>query len=134
MLKERYRPVTYYNEGQIETDELTSGRNRHSWFSGHVTNTASGTFFFAKVLTDYHPEWSGKWKIWAVAAIPRAVVGYLRYRALKHFPTDIMVGYLVGAGSGILVPHLHKRKEGPLKMSFYSNGQSTGLTARLIIK
>jgi membrane-associated phospholipid phosphatase len=133
MLKERYRPITYY-EGKVDSDQLALGRNKHSWFSGHVTNTAAGTFFFAKVLTDYHPEWNGKWKIWAAAAIPPAVVGYLRYRALKHFPTDIIAGYLVGAGSGILIPHLHKRKDEKLKMSFYWNEESSGLKARWVLK
>lgn len=134
MLKERYRPISYYDTSQIGLDQLTLGRNRHSWFSGHVTNTATGTFFFAKVLTDYHPEWNGKWKIWAAAAVPPLVVGYLRYRALKHFPTDIMVGYLVGAGSGILIPHLHKRKDNNLKMSFFWDEQSKGLTARWTLR
>ena len=27
---------------------------------------------------------------------------------MKHFPTDTMVGLIVGASTGILIPHLHK--------------------------
>ena len=37
-----------------------------------------------------------------------AVTGYLRFKAGKHFPTDIIVGYGVGATIGYLVPELHK--------------------------
>ena len=133
-LAERYRPVTYYNRGEFDIDELTPGRNRHSWFSGHVTNTTAGTYFFAKVLTDMHPEWKGKWKIWAAASVPPVVVGYLRYRALKHFPTDVIMGFIAGGGSAILVPYLHKKKDNRLKMSFYYDGDNYGLSARLTLK
>lgn len=40
--------------------------------------------------------------------IPPALVGYHRYIVLKHFPTDIMTGIIIGAATGILVPHFHK--------------------------
>ena len=132
-LIERFRPVTYYNS-EIDMNELIPGRNKHSWFSGQTANTATGTFFWAKVLTDFHPEWKGKWKIWAAAAVPPAYVGYLRYRALKHFPTDIIMGFIVGGGSGILIPHLHKKKElKRFNMSLYYNDEDIGFTARWVL-
>ena len=30
-------------------------------------------------------------------------------RAGEHFPTDVIMGSLVGAGIGVLVPHFHRR-------------------------
>jgi hypothetical protein len=36
-------------------------------------------------------------------------VGYLRLKAGKHFLSDNLLGYAVGASAGILVPHLHKK-------------------------
>ena len=66
----------------------------------------------AKVYTDYHPETEGKkWLFYAAALAPPVLVGYLRYKGLKHFPTDVLMGIAVGAASGILIPHLHKRKK-----------------------
>ncbi|MCK4820600.1 phosphatase PAP2 family protein, partial [bacterium] len=61
---------------------------------------------------DYHPELGNK-KFWlyAAALIPTAFVGFNRYRALKHFPRDVVVGAAVGAAVGILIPHLHKVKK-----------------------
>jgi membrane-associated phospholipid phosphatase len=30
----------------------------------------------------------------------------------KHFLTDVIVGYTIGATVGVLVPQLHKKKDG----------------------
>ena len=46
--------------------------------------------------------------LWATAAIVPAIQGYLRVRAGKHFVTDVVVGYLIGAAVGLLVPSLHR--------------------------
>ncbi|AZQ65042.1 phosphatase PAP2 family protein [Flammeovirga pectinis] len=109
----RYRPITYmHGEGNppVEMDELTDNNNERSFFSGHTSNTACGTFFAAKVLTDYHPEWStgAKVGVYVAAFIPPALVGYYRTRAYKHFYTDVITGCAVGALTGVFVPQLHK--------------------------
>ena len=38
-------------------------------------------------------------------------ISYERVRAGQHFPTDVIMGALVGAGIGVLVPHLHRRRQ-----------------------
>ena len=70
-----------------------------------------GSFFFAKVLSDYHPEWSGGKRalLFGLASLPPAYVSLQRVRALKHFPSDTVVGFGLGAVLGILTPQLHKR-------------------------
>ena len=40
-------------------------------------------------------------------AIP-AWTGIERYLAGKHFPTDIIPGYIFGAACGFFIPHLHR--------------------------
>ena len=40
------------------------------------------------------------------------VVAYFRIRAGKHFLTDNLVGYAVGATVGVLVPRLHRVGDG----------------------
>lgn len=106
---ERARPFVYYPE--VPFEEKTAEGATDSWFSGHTSSTAAASFFMAKVYSDYHPELGNK-KYWlfAAALIPPAFVGFHRYKALKHFPRDVMVGAAVGAAVGILIPHLHKRK------------------------
>lgn len=109
-LVDRTRPLMY-NDG-VPLDEKLGSNVQNSFFSGHVSSTASSSFFMAKVYTDYHPELGNK-KYWfyAAALLPPAFVGFYRVKALKHFPTDVITGTLVGAATGILVPHLHKRKK-----------------------
>lgn len=122
----RYRPITYmYGHPDVPDGELTDNNNERSFFSGHTSNTACGTFFTAKVLTDYHPEWStlAKVGVYVGAFIPPALVGYYRTRAYKHFYSDVMTGCAVGALTGVLVPqlhkHLNKKKKKGEGMSFY---------------
>lgn len=39
-----------------------------------------------------------------------AITGYLRYKAGYHFLSDNILGYVIGAGTGILIPKMHKNK------------------------
>jgi membrane-associated phospholipid phosphatase len=49
--------------------------------------------------------------VWATAAAFPLVTGILRLTAGKHYPSDVLVGYLVGAATGILVPFAHQRMQ-----------------------
>ncbi len=109
----RFRPFNYNPNVAIETK--TEIASNMSFFSGHTSNVAWVSFFTAKVITDLHPELKAKWALWTGAAILPAATGYLRYRAGKHFPTDIISGYVVGALTGVLVPHFHKTKPRKIK-------------------
>jgi membrane-associated phospholipid phosphatase len=103
----RIRPIVYfegtsmeYKLGQETTD---------SFYSGHTAMVAGASFFIAKVINDYHPELNArKWLLYGAALIPPVIVGYWRYRGFMHFPSDILLGTIVGSATGILVPHLHK--------------------------
>jgi membrane-associated phospholipid phosphatase len=48
--------------------------------------------------------------VWVVAAAIPAAVGYMRYQAGMHFLSDNLLGYALGAASGILIPQWHKSK------------------------
>ena len=105
---ERVRPLVYYEETSMQY-KLSDEGTTDAFFSGHASMAAGASFFMAKVYSDYHPELGGKkWFLFAAALIPPAFVGVYRYKGLMHFPTDIMIGTAVGAGVGVLIPHLHK--------------------------
>lgn len=102
------RPRPFLYDEQAPLDEQRKDDARFSFYSMHTSLSAGAAFFTAKVLHDMHPgaRWR-KW-VWAGAAIAPLGVGMMRIAAGKHFPTDVLVGYGVGAGMGLLVPHLHK--------------------------
>lgn len=128
---DRYRPLAYYEELSIE--ERTEGNQRNSMYSGHVATTAVGTFFMAKVLSDYHPEWKHR-KIWlyGLASIPPAMVGVWRVQALKHFPSHTIIGGVLGAGMGLLGPTIHKKWQDKVSLSAAYSEQFKG--AGMIVK
>ena len=105
---DRLRPVAYYPE--IDPGFRGLGNSRNSFFSGHVSTTAVGTFFFTKVLSDYNPQWTGGQRALAftAASLPPIYVAVQRVRSLKHFPSDTVVGLAVGAFFGVMTPQVHK--------------------------
>ena len=104
-LTERFRPFNYNPE--FDEDVQLSAGSRLSFISGHTSQTAALTFLTARVLTDMSPQMKHKGVVWASAIIIPAIVAYTRYEAGKHFPTDVIAGYAVGASIGYLIPSLH---------------------------
>lgn len=110
-LVRRTRPYVYYDDVPLE--KKMKKEARASFFSGHTSMTAASTFFTAKIYADMNPN--SRWKplVWTGAAMLPLGVGLMRYSGGKHFWTDIITGYIVGATVGILVPHLHRNKNTP---------------------
>ncbi len=109
-LVDKSRPYVYDNSGDTGEDRRFKNNGQRSFYSGHVAATATATFFAAKAYSDFNPDASGKAFVWVGAAVLPAAVGVFRMEAGQHFLTDVLVGYVLGAGTGILVPELHKRK------------------------
>lgn len=103
----RTRPYVFHDD--FGNDRILESGDRASFISGHTSLSAAGTFFFARVFSDYYPESKLKPYVWGAAILLPATAGYLRIKAAKHFPSDVLAGYAVGATIGYLVPTLHKR-------------------------
>ncbi len=106
-LAKRNRPYVYsdYDNGNKYSKDA-----RSSFWSGHTSITAASTYFIAMVYADYHPH--SRWKplMWTGAAILPALTGLTRVKAGKHYWTDVITGYAVGALVGTLTPFLHRRE------------------------
>lgn len=127
---DRIRPLVYNPD--VPYLEKTFIRNKNSFYSGHASTSAAGSFFTAKVYCDYHPELGAKKFIfYGLAILPPAFTGYYRYKGMKHFPTDVLTGIAVGAATGILVPHLHKHRKNENLTLVPVAGQVTGLAMSL---
>ena len=105
----RYRPYLYGTEGGSKRGGTIA---TDSFFGGHTAHTATATFFAAQVFHDFNPGSKAQPYVWGAAAAVPAVVAYFRIKAGKHFLTDNLVGYAVGATVGVLVPRLHRVNSG----------------------
>lgn len=126
--QDRIRPFAYYSN--FPESERADGNNRNSFYSGHTASTAAASFFMAKVYSDYHPELGAKkYLLYAAASVPPLMIAYFRVKGLRHFPSDTMVGFGVGALVGILVPEIHriKFKNKDLTVGLSTAGGTTGL-------
>jgi hypothetical protein len=105
-LIERYRPYAY--NPNVSLDKKLSSDAKMSFFSNHTTAAFASAVFLSTVYSDYNP--SSEWKpyIWAGSLLTASVVGYLRYEAGMHFPTDILTGAIVGSAIGYAIPWMHR--------------------------
>lgn len=126
----RYRPAVYYPSLGLAAQE--NSNNRNSFYSGHVASCAYSTFFMVKVYCDYHPNIGGyKYLLYLAASVPPLFMGYARIRSLDHFPSDIAVGFGLGAVLGIVVPALHKIPCSKyLSLGLSTTPESTGVSLR----
>lgn len=105
----RPRPFMYNDDLFKFPLEMRRTKNaRLSLFSGHTSITAAMYYFTASTFSEYYPDSNWKPWVWSASISIPAITGFLRVKAGKHFPTDVLIGYAVGAFiGGVLVPALH---------------------------
>jgi len=105
---ERIRPFVYNPDAPME-DKLKAEAKR-SYFSGHTTLAFATSILTAKMFSDYFPDSQYKPYVWSGSVLVAATTGYLRYRAGKHYPTDILTGAIIGTSIGLLIPAIHRQR------------------------
>lgn len=124
------RPRPYVLNKDWDPEQILTSADRAAFVSGHTSGSAAGAFFFAKVFSDYYPDSKLKPYIWVASASLPALVGYLRVRAGRHYPTDVIAGYILGASVGYLVPTLHKKPIEEQKLTLIPAGNGVILSYR----
>ncbi|GAB3335850.1 hypothetical protein GCM10027299_45240 [Larkinella ripae] len=113
----RARPLVY--NPAVPLSEKTGNAKTNSFYSGHVAFSSTATFFGAKILTDFYRIRG--WKriaLFTAAAVPPVLVGVNRMQAGKHFRTDVLTGFVLGAACGIGIPALHRIRSKNRALSF----------------
>jgi hypothetical protein len=136
VFQNRYRPAVYYAKDSLARYNERNGGERNSFFSGHECSAAASLFYTAKVYCDYNPQIQGwdKIGIYALASIPPMIMGYFRVVALRHFPTDVIAGGVIGAVVGIVIPELHRIPSKNVSFGMFSSPESTGINVALKLK
>ncbi len=120
---DKIRPLGYSEEAPM--DVRTDDGTWNSFPGGHPSLTATTAFFTAKIFADYYPDRKGlRFALFTGAAGLTLGNAYFRWKAGKHFPTDLAVGMTYGTLVGILVPQLHKinKKDRNLAINPYPGG------------
>lgn len=103
------RPRPYMYNAQLPLTTRVDGQYT-SFFSGHTAFAFCGAAFLSWVFADLYPDSPWRFAVMGGSLAAAGLTGYLRYRAGKHFPTDILVGAAVGSLFGVLVPLLHRKR------------------------
>jgi len=110
---------------QQAPDLINSPGGYRSFYSGHTSTTFAALSVAAMSWGFRHGHSVWPWVITllvgASVAVERVVAGY-------HFPTDVMVGAVVGMALGIAVPWLHARREAQAgALSFLPRADGAGI-------
>lgn len=113
----RPRPSAYQEQarrdaagGTATADGLSDTNSAMSFFSGHASITASVTAASTYLAFSRSASRVRPWLTLGIGTALTTVVGLGRVKAGEHFPTDVIAGAMVGAGIGVLVPHLHREE------------------------
>jgi F0F1-type ATP synthase assembly protein I len=112
---ERTRPFVYNPNAPV--NKKLEPDARHSFFSGHTTWAFASAVFLSTVYGEYFPESPWRNYIWTGSLLMAGTIGYLRYEAGYHFPTDIIAGAAVGTVIGYIIPVIHKSNQNKFEVS-----------------
>ena len=101
---QRIRPLAY-NES-VEMSKRQAQDARYAFISGHTALAFAGTILAARMYDEFYHSGSSFWTYTSAVTLA-STVGFLRYKAGKHFPTDVLVGAAVGTGCALLLTQLH---------------------------
>ncbi len=110
-LARRPRPLVFNPE--VPMRERRGRDAFHSFWSGHTANTAALTVSAAMLVDRARVDPAVRTATWAGAVAVPVLMGWLRVRAGKHFPTDVLAGCLAGAVVGWAVPYFHRPENLP---------------------
>lgn len=123
------RPYIYAESGDGAKEALKAdGEAYGSFFSGHASAAFTVAVFTGEWFGEVYPNSPYKSLVWAGSLSAAGLVGVLRIAAGKHYPTDVIVGALVGTGISFSIVELHKKTA--QRISLWAGFNSAGLTAR----
>jgi len=110
----RVRPLAYNPDPRITDEERSSRYSRRSFPSGHTSGAFAGAMFTGQVYARMHPDDDARHWVRGGALTLATLTGILRVRAGHHFPSDALLGAIIGTVVGWAVPELHETDPDPV--------------------
>jgi len=104
----RTRPFAYNDAATVPEGDKLLASTRRSFPSGHTANAFAAAAFIGTTYSKLHPDSRARTWVWVGSLTAAGAVGYLRYSAGRHFPTDVIAGAVLGTAVGYLVPKIHE--------------------------
>jgi membrane-associated phospholipid phosphatase len=123
----RKRPYVY-NDSLTFSQKMDS-ENQLSMPSNHTANAFNSAVFMSTVFTLTYPD--SKWVpvVWSLSMSGAATVGLLRIFSGNHYPTDVIVGAVLGTVTGLAVPFLHWKKKKNVVIIPFAGDNYAGVSA-----
>ncbi len=123
------RPRPYTRGPGFEWEEAD---DQMSFPSGHTSTSGALSFSLAhQIVRTQELTVGGKVAAYGLATAYTATTGVLRVAAAKHYPSDVVVGGLLGASVGIVVPELHRASGLRVSATAGPVGRGVALSGRL---
>jgi membrane-associated phospholipid phosphatase len=112
-LVSRPRPYFYSSDPRVAQFSTREGKETHlSFYSGHAAVTFAAGVSGSLLFTQTSDDRAARATVWGIELFLAGLTSGLRVRAGRHFPTDVLVGILVGTGIGLADPYLHYARRG----------------------
>lgn len=121
----RKRPYVYSEI--LSQGEVYDHSGSASFYSGHTSFASSNAWFAALIFHDAFPDSQWLPVMYGAAIVVPVSTGISRIYAGEHFPTDVLVGYLLGAATAAAVVHSHRDQ----RLKIDTNGTALRLTYAL---
>ena len=104
------RPRPFLYTAGLYPDERALPEATFSFYSGHTSAMFTLATSLAYTFHLRHPQARSRYVVWTAALALASVEGALRVIGGAHFPSDVIVGAIIGTSIGVLVPELHRRR------------------------
>jgi membrane-associated phospholipid phosphatase len=118
------RPRPFMYTPGLNPGEREGGEADLSFFSGHTSNLFAMVTATAYSYTLRHPRSKWNYLVWSLSMGAASVEPVMRVWSGAHFPTDCIVGAVVGTASGLLFPEIHRR-HWPVQLTASSSSDHT---------
>jgi membrane-associated phospholipid phosphatase len=104
----RPRPLAYGAAAGSPT--LADPDTYLSFYSGHSSTAFAAGMAYASTFAGRHPHSRHRFVVYGAVVAVAGTAATMRVLAGKHFPSDVLVGALVGGAIGVGLPWLHRRE------------------------